>query len=355
MDARTGRRADGSPPYRVSLVDPGEIAAALPLLLGFRPRESVVLVSLTGPRGVRVGLTVRADIPAPEHAAALAAELTRRVRTDRPAAVLLLVVTDVDDPDPGGGHDDLPHRALVHELTLALHRDRLPVRDALLVLAGRWWSYDCPSACCRPGRGTPLPVGTSELEAATVAAGVVVADSREELAARIAPRPGAAPMSAVTRRVAAEAAARLAEIGADATAEESWTAVNAGLAHSRAGTALSERALARILWGLRDIAVRDRALQLALDEDPAVDSLWTECVRRAPRRYVPAPATLLAVSAWLRGDGAMAGVALERALAADRGYRLAGLLRQALTSCVPPDQLRAIVVGSAADDALPGA
>ena len=34
--------------YRVSLVDPGEIAAALPHLLGFRPRESVVLVSLAG-------------------------------------------------------------------------------------------------------------------------------------------------------------------------------------------------------------------------------------------------------------------------------------------------------------------
>ena len=46
MDARTGRRPDDSPPYRVSLVEPGEIAAALPHLLGFRPRESVVLVSL---------------------------------------------------------------------------------------------------------------------------------------------------------------------------------------------------------------------------------------------------------------------------------------------------------------------
>lgn len=350
MDARTGRRADGSPPYRVSLVDPGEIAGALPLLLGFRPRESVVLVSLTGPRGVRVGLTVRADIPPPEHEAALAGELTRSVRTDQPEAVLLMVVSE----EPVAGQADLPHRALVHQLTLALHHDRLPVRDALLIRAGRWWSYDCPSACCRPGRGTPLPQGTSELEVATVAAGVVVADSREELAARIAPRPGG-DTAAATRRVAAEAAARLAEIGARAMAEESWTAVTAGLAHSRAGTALSDRSLARILWGLRDVTVRDRALQLALDEDPAVDSLWTECVRRAPRRYVPAPATLLAVGAWLRGDGAMAGVALERALAADRSYRLAGLLRQALRSCVPPDQLRAIVVDGASDGTLPGA
>ena len=351
MDARTGRRADDSPPYRVSLVEPGEIAAALPLLLGFRPRESVLLVSLTGPRGVRVGLTVRADIPPPEHAAELAGQLAQRVRTDGPAAVLLVVVSEApDDADPD---PELPHRALVHELTLALHRDRLPVRDALLVRAGRWWSYDCPSACCRPQRGTPLPEGISELAVASIAAGVVVADSREELAARIAPRPG--DMGAVARRVAAEAAARLQELGVDAMAEESWTAIQAGVAHAREGTALSDRALARILWGLRDIPVRDRALQLALDEDPAVDSLWTECVRRAPRRYVPAPATLLAVGAWLRGDGAMAGVALERALGADRTYRLAVLLRQGLTSCVPPDQLRSILIGGAADEVLPGA
>jgi hypothetical protein len=48
-------------------------------------------------------------------------------------------------------------------------------------------------------------------------------------------------------------------------------------------------------------------------------------------------------------------VALERALAAQPTYRLAVLLRQALTSCLPPDQLRAVIVSGAADDALPGA
>jgi hypothetical protein len=350
MDARTGRRPD-DPPYRVSLVDPGEIAAALPHLLGFRPQESVVLVSLTGPRGVRVGLTVRADIPAPEYAAPWASMLTRSVLTGGPEAVLLVVVSE--DPD-AGPDPDLPHRDLVHELTVALYRERLPVRDALLVRAGRWWSYDCPADCCRPGRGTPLPEGTSELAVASVAAGVVVADSREELAARIAPRdPGRPAMASTSRSVAAEAVERARAIGFDAMAEESWDAVQAGLAHSRAGTALSDRALARLLWGLRDVTVRDRALQLSLDEDPAVDSLWTDCVRRAPRKYVAAPATLLAVGAWLRGDGAMAGVALERALAADRRYRLAELLSQALAGCMPPDQLRTVILRGG--DALPEA
>lgn len=350
------------PPYRVSLTDPGELAAAVPLLLGFRPRESVVLVSLKGPGGNRVGLTVRADIPPPEHAPTLAGMLGTSVRTDRPAAVVVLVISeepaDADDAPvataagPGGGAD-LPHRPLVHELTVALHRDRVPVREALLVRGGRWWSYDCPWECCSPGRGTPLPEGTSALAAATVAAGVAVAESREALAARIAPLRGPArsSMAAVARRIAAEASARAEAVGRDVVAEESWAAVHAGLAHCRAGTALSDAALARILWGLRDPAVRDRALQLALTEDDAaVASLWTDCTRRAPRQYVPAPATLLAVGAWLRGDGAMAGVALERALAADRRYRLARLLGQSLAACLPPAELRALIAGGAITD-----
>jgi hypothetical protein len=300
---------------------------------------------------VQVGLTVRVDIPPPEHAAAVAGMAARSVATDRPEAVLLLVVSELPGTD-----DDLPHRNLVHETTVALFRERIPVRDMLLVRGGRWWSYDCPAGCCRPAAGTPLPTGTSPLAAATVAAGVVVADSRADLAARLAPRDGPSrnAMASVARRVAADAAARARTVGPEVMAEESWAAVEAGLAHSRAGTVLSDAALARLLWGLRDVGVRDRALQLALDDDAAVDALWTDCVRRAPRKYVPPPATLLAVGAWLRGDGAMAGVSLDRALAAQRTYRLAQLLSQALAGCMPPDQLRAIIVRGAAET-LPGA
>jgi hypothetical protein len=41
----------GLDPYRVRVSDPGEVAAAVPQLLGFRPRESVVLIGLGGVRG----------------------------------------------------------------------------------------------------------------------------------------------------------------------------------------------------------------------------------------------------------------------------------------------------------------
>src|SRR4051812_3541713 len=98
----------------VRLDDPGQIAAALPQLLGFRPRESVVLISLTGPGGRRVGLCVRVDIPPARQAAGVARALAARVRTDSPHAVLVAVVSEHREPA------DLPHRALVWECVRAL-------------------------------------------------------------------------------------------------------------------------------------------------------------------------------------------------------------------------------------------
>jgi hypothetical protein len=354
MDPRRDPAPD-TPPVDVRLSDPGEIAAGLPALLGFRPRESVVLISLTGEGGSRVGLTVRGDLPPADGAATAAAVLSRSVRTDGPAAVLLAVVSEAPDvpevagrvPDRVGG--GLPHRGLVHEVVIALARDGVPVRAAILVRAGRWWSYDCPRPCCAPSAGTPLPEGVSALEAASVATGVVVERDRSDLVRRITGPGGSSPeaMATACEHVATECAARILEVGVDAMAEESWSAVTSAVERclpGAAGPALTDRETARVLCGLRDRDVRDRALQLATGaEAPAAEILWTECTRRAPAPLAAAPATLLAVSAWLRGDGAMANVALTHALAAEPGYALARLLAQALAGCLPPAELRTLI------------
>jgi Domain of unknown function (DUF4192) len=50
----------------------------------------------------------------------------------------------------------------------------------------------------------------------------------------------------------------------------------------------------------------------------------------------------LAWAAFASGDGALASVALERALTADPGHSLAGLLATALDSGVTPTQLHGI-------------
>jgi hypothetical protein len=345
-------------PIVVRVRDVGEIAAGLPHLLGFRPRESVVVVSLGGKSGRRVGLTARADIPPPEHDRAVARMLTGSLLTDRPAGALVLVVSEAAD-ETAAGRPRLPHQHLVSEMCGALARAGVLVPDTVLVRDGRWWSYDCAGPCCAPDAGTPLPGGVSDLEVASIATGTVVAGDREDLAAVIGRPPGhdAAAMSAACARVGVELSTDLLDTGPEPAGLESWAAIMAGIDRYRVGASLpmplADADVARIVWGLRDVDVRDLALQLGLGANDAglpaaAEQLWTECTRRAPAPLDAAPATLLAVSAWLRGDGALANIALDRALASAPGYALAALLRDALNACVPPGDLRELLARAAA-------
>ncbi len=92
---------------------------------------------------------------------------------------------------------------------------------------------------------------------------------------------------------------------------------------------------------LRDLRVRDDAWARM---DPAFRDahrrLWTDVTRRAQPGYVAAPAALLAFVAWQCGDGALANVALDRALADDPRYSMALLLRQVITAGAPPSMAR---------------
>src|SRR3712207_3038698 len=124
----------------VSLTDSADIAAALPYLVGFHPHESVVLVALGGPTGNRVGLTVRADLPARAASAAVATALARSVATDDPAGVVVAVVSEApDDRGPlrgGGDVPGLPDRDVADDVVVALAALDVPLRDALLVQIG---------------------------------------------------------------------------------------------------------------------------------------------------------------------------------------------------------------------------
>ena len=82
-------------------------------------------------------------------------------------------------------------------------------------------------------------------------------------------------------------------------------------------------------WARMDPGHRDAHLRL-----------WTDVVRRARPAYLAAPASLLAFTAWQSGEGALANIAIDRALAADPGYSLAHLLRDILDAGVPPSEAR---------------
>jgi Domain of unknown function (DUF4192) len=79
---------------------------------------------------------------------------------------------------------------------------------------------------------------------------------------------------------------------------------------------------------------------MALDDD-RLDGieLWVNLARRLPSPYNAAPLFLAAWRAWRDGNGALAGIAAEQALASDPGYGAAGLLLAALTRSIDPRTL----------------
>jgi hypothetical protein len=73
-------------------------------------------------------------------------------------------------------------------------------------------------------------------------------------------------------------------------------------------------------------------------------------LRRVAEPFAAAPACLTAYAAYLSGDGALANVALDRAIAVDAGYSLAALLRDIMLSGIPPERARLHVTSQALHD-----
>jgi len=148
----------------------------------------------------------------------------------------------------------------------------------------------------------------------------------EERAARLVARVARSGRRASARRLIAAA-------GLEAVAEV--------IGRYRAGEQVGPEAAAWLTVVLRDPRVRDDAWARMQPEHRAAHlRLWTDLTRMARPGYVAAPASLLAFVAWQSGNGALANVALDRALADDARYSMAGLLRQAIDSGAPPSLAR---------------
>jgi hypothetical protein len=150
--------------------------------------------------------------------------------------------------------------------------------------------------------------------------------------------PLARKMLTATRRSERTAARLMARDGRRVLCQRGLAAIHDAIGIYRAGDTIEPDA--RHAWlalVLRELPVRDDAWARM---DPAHRSahrrLWTDVVRRAQRGYLAAPASLLAFTAWQCGEGALANIALERALADDPGYSMARLLDSAISNGLPP-------------------
>jgi hypothetical protein len=78
-------------------------------------------------------------------------------------------------------------------------------------------------------------------------------------------------------------------------------------------------------------------------------------VRSAPRGWLAPVATVYSALAWLAGDGARAGIALERVRDEDPDYSLANLIRTAITAGMPPESWRFALAALTREDCRYGA
>ncbi|SER97179.1 protein of unknown function [Streptomyces sp. yr375] len=355
--------------HQVTLRTPGELADALPYLLGYRPEDSIVLVALhdLGGRG-RFGGRARLGIPAnPDDWGAVAQQLAQGLvkgserRGDRPAQMVAYLC---QEPARGETGRQVMERlqSLAHQLRLECGNLDIPVIEALCISDGRFWSYCCGGKGCCPVEGVPMGLpGTSVLAAAATYAGIQVRGTLRELRARLLPlETGAAVeqeialdtagMALVPRIVDETSRSAVAQETLDLAGRvmrrfaEAPVVTGVLIADHRDDELLGFDEAAALILGLQDRVTRDRAAEwMEGDEAAPALRLWRALARRCVGPYsehAAAPLTLAGWVAWSSGDELEAREALAVALGADPGYLFARLLHQACNEGLDPESVR---------------
>ena len=352
------------PPSR-TLHGPGDLIAALPALLGYTPRESVVVVGVgTADELVTVLRVDRADLLRADLGGGvgrgMAAQLVRS------GARLAVMVSYTED-------DVRLACPAIDALRPALD-GAVEEAEGWAVRGGRFYAPGCARESCCPAAGraipeTPHTLGTSPR---------VRTEAHGDLAA--APDAAYCVDEAARRRVARAGERWWAHRDRDPGAwrEESfraWRAAVEGMVHNvppgdaaagRLVVALQDRRVRdavlvsmlpgwgklapRVLAGSEDAQVA-RALRVLLSpgegrppERDSVEPVWDLCGWLAARARVGRRApmlTLCAVIAWWEGDEGSCRALLRRAHASEPGYRLAGLLECTVLAGIDPGWRRA--------------
>ena len=316
-------------PDRVALDDINDLANAVPYMLGFYPSDSLVVIALCGPRD-RLSFTMRLDLPDPDDYDQIAAMTAIRMRHAQADAVMLFVYADASERECG-----LPERELVETLQTAL---AMPVREALLIDDGRTWSYLCNDELCCPPEGQPMrpdAPGVIALAAANALHGNVVLRDRDALVATTAAVGGIAAESML------QAIARVdfEQFPDDGLVEELSERI------CDSSDALSHDDAAAFVVRLHDVEFRDTVISRLAARDDTLERLVADVARLAQPPYDAPAAAVLAMSAYLRGDGVVASAAAERALDTDPDYSLAQLILDCLARQLDPSHVRDVWAG----------
>jgi Domain of unknown function (DUF4192) len=316
---------------------PGALIAALPAVLGFVPENSLVLVSL---ESGELGSVMRIDLgdgllDRIEHLVEVAAAA-------EPDAAIAVIV-DADGAQCPGCNEE--HRELCELLREALSQSDIVLWAAHVVdrvaFGGRW---HCADGC--GASGDVDDPSASPLAAAAVLDGRRLYPRRADLQAVVAVDDSArsAGLAAAIEQLAVtrEAAHRADSAGCCRRDLQNAMAAAARVA---GGQSLLDAELAELGCALADAQVRDTLYALAVGENAgAAESLWAVLSRTLPQPWRVEALVLLAFSAYARGDGPLAGVALEAALRCEPDHRMARMLDMALQSGLRPERIRDLAI-----------
>ncbi|MFB8281194.1 DUF4192 domain-containing protein [Nocardia colli] len=331
--------------------NPGDLIAAIPAILGFIPERSLLVMVLADSAcdppldSAYVFAAMRFDLELPpefigEPAELIAAAVTQVCASADSTEVLAVVVDDratIADRDI--------HAGLLTDLAQHLADSRVGLENGWTTAAiepgSPWWSLLGPTV-----EGVIADPKSSVLTAAVVAEGQPVYSSRSERVALLEPDQEAA------ERVGELLPAARAEVLDDYAAKRRNGDTDGGtrwgceralglIAACDAGHVPTDRESAELAAVFADDRVRDGLLSTALSNyQRSAESLWAHLSRTLPTPERAEPAVLLAYSAYVRGDGVLAGIAVQAALDADPYHRFAILLEGALEIGLDPYSMR---------------
>lgn len=322
------------PHTHVRLRDLSELVAGIPYVLGFPPTDSLVLFTFRRCPILTLSTTIRVDLPKHVHVPLVVTELSAAAARNEAVAAIAVVV----------GEDAPEHRELIQHLRITMADNDILLTHASwvrkVVHGEQWQCYDDP--LCTGAVPDPQ---TSALAAAIAVAGDTTYPDREAMAAHLAPD----PEEALARRKKLLDAYRTGQ--PRTYGEQELQADLRTLGHaldmalsSYDPPSLNDHQLARLAMAMSQAAIRDECLAITLTDEPEpTERLWTVLVRSLPAPERAEPAVLLAMSAYLRGAGVLAALALEIALDANPQHRTAILLDYALQMGMPPARLKTML------------
>ena len=335
-DPAAARPAGLAGQVQLRAATPEAVLAVVPHMLGFYPSHSLVVLGL-GERS-RVVVTFRYDLPAPPDDGLsddIASHAGFVLQREGIAAALLV----------GYGPADLVEPVALRT-AVSLSRGNIHLQELLRADGGRYWSLLCDDAACCPPEGRLYDPGSHPAAAVMADAGLAAQPDRDSLARTLQRPAGTADTISRATSQGLARLARLVELGEDEGDRDPQ------LRATRVGRREVQRAIRRYRRGRRIASVEHLAWLAVLLSDIRVRDdawarmhpayyeqhrqLWTDVLRSAALDYVPAPASLLAFTAWQAGNGALAAMAVDRALGADPAYSMAHLLSGALEAALPP-------------------